>query len=94
MNYFSREFEKHVGSNLLQLLGNFLENYTEPKPKLLGLISAEELKEDLHIKSKTLERWEGAGLKKYKPPIEGTRKSYYRVTDVLVFLGVEKHGKI
>jgi len=35
------------------------------------------------------QKWEEAGLRRYQPPLEDTRKIYYRVSDVLKFLGVE-----
>ena len=48
-----------------------------------------ELKEELGIGDKTLTKWEGAGLPQYIPPIEDTRKAYYKISDVLKFLGVD-----
>ena len=55
----------------------------------LDLISKVELKEELGIGDKTLTKWECAGLPQYIPPIEDTRKVYYKVSDVLKFLGVD-----
>ena len=53
------------------------------------MISKVELKEELGIGDKTLTKWECAGLPQYIPPIEDTRKVYYKVSDVLKFLGVD-----
>ncbi|MGQ7480624.1 XRE family transcriptional regulator, partial [Streptococcus suis] len=62
------------------------------KPRTLGLITAQQVKDELGIKDKTLKRWEDNGLRRYQPPLEDTRKIFYRVSDVLKFLGVE-NGK-
>ncbi|HFR3248145.1 TPA: XRE family transcriptional regulator, partial [Streptococcus suis] len=59
-------------------------------PRLLGLITAQQVKDELGIKDKTLKRWEDNGLRRYQPPLEDTRKIFYRVSDILIFLGVEK----
>ncbi|HEM4500925.1 TPA: XRE family transcriptional regulator, partial [Streptococcus suis] len=53
---------------------------------------AQQVKDELGIKDKTLKRWEDNGLRRYQPPLEDTRKIFYRVSDILVFLGVE-NGK-
>ena len=42
----------------------------------------------LEIEYKTLKRWENNGLRRYQPPLEDTRKVFYRVSDILQFLGV------
>ena len=52
-------------------------------------MSAQEAMEELDIKYKTLQKWESAGLRRYQPPLEETRKVYYKVSDLLKFLGVE-----
>ncbi|MBS8114840.1 XRE family transcriptional regulator, partial [Streptococcus suis] len=62
-------------------------------PRLLGLITAQQVKDELGIKDKTLKRWEDNGLRRYQPPLEDTRKIFYRVSDILKFLGVE-NGKV
>lgn len=60
------------------------------EPTLLNLISKTRLKKELEVTDKTLEKWEANGLKRYQPPLEDTRKFYYRVSDVLIFLGADK----
>ena len=75
---------------MLKLVSGFLKSYTKPKPKTLGLIAQDELLTDLSVSFNTLQRWEQAGLKRYMPPIEGTRTVFYKIDDVLLFLGVEK----
>ena len=85
----SRESEKELKTGILNLIQGFLQSYFKPKPRILGLIIKEELQEELSISSNTLARWEKAGLKRYMPPIEGTRLIYYKIDDVLKFLGVD-----
>ncbi|HEM3634271.1 TPA: MerR family transcriptional regulator [Streptococcus suis] len=89
----SRESEYDLTHGLLELVENYLEAREKVKPRLLGLITAEQLKDELGIKNKTLKRWEDNGLRRYQPPLEDTRKVYYRASDILIFLGVE-NGKI
>ena len=50
-------------------------------------MTAKQLKDELDIKDNTLKRWEENGLKRYQPPLEDTRKAYYKVSDILIFLG-------
>ncbi|HEM3666906.1 TPA: XRE family transcriptional regulator [Streptococcus suis] len=85
--------EADLKTGILELIENYLEAREKVKPRTLGLITAEQLKDELGIKNKTLKRWEDNGLRRYQPPIEDTRKIFYRVSDVLKFLGVE-NGKI
>ncbi|HER0093687.1 hypothetical protein [Streptococcus pyogenes] len=89
MNVFSQDYETKLLEQNLTAFNRFLEAYQNPKPRVLGLITAEQVKEELNIKGKTLKRWEKAGLRRYQPPLEDTRKHYYKVSDILVFLGVE-----
>lgn len=41
----------------------------------------------------TISKWEKAGLRRYQPPLEDTRKIYYKISDIWKFLGVE-NGKV
>ena len=86
----SRESEESLKMEVLKLVSGFLKSYTKPKSKTLGLITQDELLTDLSVSFHTLQRWEQAGLKRYMPPIEGTRIVFYKIDDVLLFLGVEK----
>ena len=79
----SKESEYELTHGVLELVENYLE------ARLTGLITAQEAMDELDIKYKTLQRWESAGLRRYQPPLEDTRKIYYRVSDLLKFLGVE-----
>ncbi|ANM47512.1 hypothetical protein [Streptococcus suis] len=85
--------ETELKTGILELIGNYLEAREMVKPRLTGLITAQQLKSELDIEYKTLQRWEDNGLRRYQPPLEDTRKIFYRVSDVLKFLGVE-NGKI
>ncbi|HEL2053909.1 XRE family transcriptional regulator [Streptococcus suis] len=88
----SRESEQDLTNGLLDMVGKYLEAREMVKPRVTGLITAQQLKDELGIKDKTLKRWEDNGLRRYQPPLEDTRKIFYRVSDVLKFLGVE-NGK-
>ncbi|HIH7900897.1 TPA: XRE family transcriptional regulator [Streptococcus suis] len=85
--------ETELKTGILELIGNYLEAREMVKPRLTGLITAQQLKDELGIKNKTLKRWEDNGLRRYQPPLEDTRKIFYRVSDILIFLGV-KNGKV
>lgn len=88
----SRESEQDLTHGLLDMVGKYLEAREKVKPRTLGLITAQQVKDELGIKDKTLKRWEDNGLRRYQPPLEDTRKIFYRVSDILKFLGVE-NGK-
>lgn len=59
------------------------------EPTLLNLISRTRLKKELEVTDKTLDKWEANGLKRYQPPLEDTRKIYYLIRDVLIYLGAD-----
>ena len=88
----SRESEQELAHGILEVVERYLEARDRLKPRLTGLISAQEVMDELDIKYMTLQRWEKAGLSRYQPPLEDTRKIYYKVTDIWQFLGVE-NGK-
>ena len=85
----SRESENDLKPGMLKIVEDFLDDYQIPKPKMLGLITQDELQTELNIKYGTVKRWEDAGLKRYMPPIEGTRTVFYKIDDVLLFLGAD-----
>ncbi|HEO8202493.1 TPA: XRE family transcriptional regulator [Streptococcus agalactiae] len=85
----SKESEQDLTQGVLELVGNYLEVREQTQPRLLGLITAQQIKDELGIKAKTLNRWEDNGLRRYQPPLEDTRKHYYKVSDILIFLGVD-----
>ncbi|HEP1794724.1 TPA: XRE family transcriptional regulator [Streptococcus suis] len=89
----SKESEHDLTHGLLDMVGKYLEAREKVKPRTLGLITAQQVKDELGIKDKTLKRWEDNGLRRYQPPLEDTRKIFYRVSDILIFLGVE-NGKV
>lgn len=89
----SKESEHALTHGLLAIVEKYLEAREKVKPRVLGLISSEELKDELGIGYGTLKKWEDNGLKLYQPPIEDTRKIFYKVSDVLKFLGVENGRK-
>ena len=85
----SKESEYELAHGVLNLVEKYLEARDILKPRLTGLMSAQEAMDELDIKYKTLQRCESAGLRRYQPPLEDTRKVYYKVTDLLKFLGVD-----
>lgn len=85
----SRESERDLAHGILEVVEKYLEVRDRIKPRLTGLISAQEAMDELDIKYKTLQKWEDAGLRRYQPPLEDTRKIYYRISDIWKFLGVE-----
>lgn len=89
----SRESEQDLAHGILEVVERYLEARDRLKPRLTGLISAQEVMDELDIKYMTLQKWEKAGLRRYQPPLEDTRKVYYKITDIWKFLGVE-NGKV
>lgn len=89
---FTDSFLDRLKREILKAINAFLNIHDSPKPRILGLMTAQQVMEELGIKQKTLYSWERAGLKRYQPPIEDTRKVFYKVSDILIFLGVE-NGK-
>ena len=88
----TKMFEKMIEdlkSKILEAVERYLKSREKAPQKRLDLISKVELKEELGIGDKTLTKWECAGLPQYIPPIEDTRKAYYKISDVLKFLGVD-----
>ncbi|KPA56206.1 hypothetical protein, partial [Streptococcus suis] len=62
--------EADLKTGILELIENYLEAREKVKPRLLGLITAQQVKDELGIKDKTLKRWEDNGLRRYQPPLE------------------------
>ena len=85
----SKESENSLNQGILKLVADFLKVSKQPKPRQLGLMTPRQIKEELGITARTLQRWERAGLRRYQPPVEDTRKVFYRVSDILMFLGVD-----
>ncbi|MDG3116630.1 XRE family transcriptional regulator [Streptococcus suis] len=85
----SKESEHDLTHGLLEIVEKYLEGREKVQPRALGLITAQQMKEELDVEYKTLQRWEKNGLRRYQPPLEDTKKIFYRVSDVLKFLGAE-----
>ena len=86
----SKESENSLKRGILKLVENFLKDYLKPKQRITGLMTPKQLKEELEIDYNTFKRWEREGLKRCTPPIEDTRKVFYRIDDILIFLGAER----
>lgn len=89
MALLSNETETSLKMELLETVDKYLKARNKALPHITGLMTAQQVLTELDIKYKTLQRWEKAGLRRYQPPLEDTRKIYYRVSDLLKFLGVE-----
>ena len=89
MNLFSNEIEQDLKIQIASIVNNAVDNLQKPEPRLLGLITRKQLKDELGISTPTIEKWEDNGLPRYIPPLEDTRKVFYRVSDILHFLGVK-----
>lgn len=88
MQVFSEAYQKELAQGAVSVLDKVLEGYSKLDKHQLGLITAQQAMDELEVSYNTLKRWEEAGLKRYQPPVEDTRKVYYRVSDILAFLGV------
>lgn len=86
----SRESEQALIQGVLKVVENYLEERERIKPRRTGLLTAQEVKDELGIKYQTLRKWEDLGLRRYQPPDEDSKKIYYRVSDILIFLGVDR----
>lgn len=89
MNLFSNETEQDLKIQITSIVNNAVDNLQKLEPRLLGLITRKQLKEELGISTPTIEKFERLGLKVYQPPLEDSRTKFYKVTDILSFLGVE-----
>lgn len=91
---FTREWLQEFKRDLLATVGRFLELQTKPQPRLTGLITRQQAMAELGIKkAQTFREWEKLGLRTYHPPMEDTRTIFYKVSDLLEFLGAED-GKV
>ena len=93
MQVFSEAYQKELAQGAVSVLDKVLEGYSKLDKHQLGIITAQQVMTELEVSYNTLKRWEEAGLKRYQPPVEDSRKVYYRISDILAFLGVENNGK-
>lgn len=85
----SHQAEFALIDRVQQLICDFLSQSKETvETSSLNLIQQKDLTNELGISLSTLHEWEALGLKRYSPPIEGTRKVYYHKDDVLKFLSI------
>ena len=84
-------FEKMIEdlkSKILEAVERYLKSHEKIPPRIIGLISAKRVQEELDIKYLTLQKWERMGLRRYQPPGEDSRKVYYKVDEIRKFMGV------
>ena len=89
MAVLSEETSRDLKMEVLEVVSDYLKEQTKPKPRLLGLVTRVQLQDELDISLTTIKRWEEKGLKQYKPPLEDSRIIFYKVDDILKFLGVD-----
>ena len=88
----SRESEQDLAHGILEVVERYLEARDIVKPRLTGLISAQEVMDELDMNYMTLQKGEKVGVRRYQPTLVENRKIYYKVSDIWKFLGVE-NGK-
>ncbi|MDU4514989.1 MAG: hypothetical protein E7J03_01500 [Streptococcus mitis] len=87
----SQEAELALLERIEHLINDYLSHaMLSPHSDSVGLIQQKELIKELGISLVTLHEWERLGLTRYCPPIEGTRKVFYKKSDVMKFLSITK----
>ena len=85
----SQEAELALLGRIEFLINKYLSRaMMSPHSDSFGLIQQKELIKELGISLVTLHEWERLGLIRYCPPIEGTRKVFYKQSDVMKFLSI------
>ena len=85
----SQEVELALLGRIEFLINNYLSRaMMSPHSDSFGLIQQKELIKELGISLVTLHEWERLGLIRYCPPIEGTRKVFYKKSDIIKFLSI------
>lgn len=87
----SQEAEFALLNSIESLVSDYLSRASvESQGKSFGLIQQKDLIKELGISLVTLHEWENLGLVRYCPSIEGTRKVFYKKSDVMKFLSIRK----
>ena len=87
----SQEAELALLGRIEFLINKYLSRaMMPPHSDSFGLIQQKELIKELGISLVTLHEWERLGLIRYCPPIEGTRKVFYKKSDVMKFLSITR----
>ena len=85
----SQEAELALLGRIEFLIDDYLSHAVlQSRSDSFGLIQQKELIKELGISLVTLHEWEHLGLTRYCPPIEGTRKVFYKKSDVMKFLSI------
>ena len=88
----SQEAELALLERIEHLINDYLSHaMLSPHSDSVGLIQQKELIKELGISLVTLHEWERLGLTRYCPPIEGTRKVFYKKSDVMKFLSITRN---
>ena len=87
----SQEAELALLERIEHLINDYLSHaMLSPHSDSVGLIQQKELIKELGISLVTLHEGERLGLTRYCPPIEGTRKVFYKKSDVMKFLSITR----
>ena len=87
----SQEAELALLGRIEFLIDDYLSHAVlQSRSDSFGLIQQKELIKELGISLVTLHEWERLGLTRYCPPIEGTRKVFYKKSDVMKFLSITR----
>ena len=87
----SQEAELALLGRIEFLINDYLSHAVlQSRSDSFGLIQQKELIKELGISLVTLHEWERLGLTRYCPPIEGTRKVFYKKSDVMKFLSITR----
>ncbi|MDG3141918.1 hypothetical protein MKL29_03495 [Streptococcus suis] len=88
MAVLSEETSRELKAEVLEAVKSYLDARSKVEQRALGLMTAKQIENELEIGRTTIQRWERAGLKRYQPPVDA-RKIFYKVDDILEFLGVD-----
>ena len=87
----SKEAELALLERIEHLINDYLSHaMLSSHSDSFDLIQQKELIKELGISLVTLHEWERLGLIRYCPPIEGTRKVFYKKSDVMKFLSIAR----
>ena len=92
MAILSESTELELLTRIETIVSEYSNHVLEQQKKTqmaLGLISRKKVCDELGITLNTIREWEKAGLKRYQPPLENGRKTFYKINDVIAFLTVK-----
>ncbi|QIW58309.1 hypothetical protein GU334_05065 [Lactococcus raffinolactis] len=82
-------FSEHLESLIKEGVDAAIEKIIAVKLLDEDTITQQEVLKKYKITDPVLKTWRKAGLKRYEPPIRGTRSLYYRKSEIEKFLGMK-----